>query len=285
MKNTSGILYRQLADFVAKEPIEKVEAIFNRFGEKWYIIGALARNAEYAMADIEPHRATADIDFAVMIPNYNLYKEITNALLKSGFDRVNGISHRFKYVSTSTLIDIIPYGGIAKDDLIILYEPEETKLSVAGFMDVAKHVSLVGIDDGYDIPVAPIEGIFILKLVAWSENPEKRERDVGDLMHILSQYFDLREDEIYQQGDLFEDEDYHMEKAAARALGRKIRSILENNPELIKKVIELFDSDDKKDFWEQEFLKFSSLRNYEHVGMVINELITGLKEKVATRNL
>ena len=140
----SGISYRQLADFVAKEPIEKIEAIFKRFGEEWYIIGALARNAEYAMADLEPHRATADIDFAVMIPDYNLYKEITDALLKSGFDRVNGISHRFKYVSTSTLIDIIPYGGIAKDDMIILYEPEETKLSVAGFMDVAKHVSLVG---------------------------------------------------------------------------------------------------------------------------------------------
>ena len=146
MKNTSGISYRKLADFVAKEPIEKVEAIFERFGEKWYIIGALARNAEYAMADIEPHRATADIDFAVMIPNYNLYKKITDALLKSGFDRVNGISHRFKYVSTSTLIDIIPYGGIATYDLIRLYEPEETKLSVAGFEDVAKHVSLVGMD-------------------------------------------------------------------------------------------------------------------------------------------
>lgn len=85
MKNTSGISYRQLADFVAKEPIEKVEAIFKRFGEKWYIIGAFARNAEYAMADIEPHRATADIDFAVMIPNYNLYKEITDAYFVSIF--------------------------------------------------------------------------------------------------------------------------------------------------------------------------------------------------------
>ena len=57
-------------------------------------------------------------------------------------------------------------------------------------------------------------------------------------MHILSQYFDLREDEIYQQADLFEDEDYHMEKAAARALGRKVRSILEKNPKLITKIIE-----------------------------------------------
>ena len=279
MKNTSGISYRQLADFAAKEPIEKVEAIFNRFGEEWYLIGALARNVEYALADIEPHRATVDIDFAVMIPNYNLYKEIIDALLKSGFDRVNGISHRFKYVSTSTLIDIIPYGGIAINDLIRLYEPEETNLSVAGFKDVAKHISLIGMDDGYDIPVAPIEGVFILKLVAWSENPEKRERDVGDLMHILSQYFDLREDEIYKQVDLFEDEDYHMEKAAARALGRKIRVILNKNPELINRIIELFDSDDKKDFWEQEFLNFSSLRDYEHAEKVINELITGLKEK------
>lgn len=98
-------------------------------------------------------------------------------------------------------------------------------------------------------------------------------------MHILSQYFDLREDEIYQQGDLFEDEYYHMEKAAARALGRKIKSILKKNPELIKEIIELFDSDDKKDFWEQEFLKYSSVRNYEHAEKVINELITGLIEK------
>ena len=279
MKNTSGISYRQLADFVAKEPIEKVEAIFRRFGEEWYIIGALARNAEYAMADIEPHRATVDIDFAVMIPGYAEYKNITKQLLEVGFERVRDIPHRFKYISTETLIDIIPYGGIATDDLIRLYEPEETKLSVAGFKDVAKHVSLVGMDDGYDIPVAPIEGVFILKLVAWSENPEKRERDVGDVMHIMSQYFDLREDEIYQQADLFEDEDYHMEKAAARALGRKIRVILNKNSELIDRIIELFDSYDKKDFWEQEFLKFSILRDYEHAEKVINELIEGLKGK------
>ena len=70
-----------------------------------------------------------------------------------------------------------------------------------------------------------------------------------------------------------------MEKAAARALGRKIRVILNKNPELINRIIELFDSDDKKDFWEQEFLNFSSLRDYEHAEKVINELITGLKEK------
>jgi len=53
MKNISGISYRQLADFVVKEPIEKVETVFKRFGEEWYIVGALARNAEYAMAEIE----------------------------------------------------------------------------------------------------------------------------------------------------------------------------------------------------------------------------------------
>jgi hypothetical protein len=45
------------------------------------------------------------------------------------------------------------------------------------------------------------------------------------------------------------------------------------------KIIELFDSDDKKDFWEQEFLKFSTLRDYEHAEKVINELIEGLKGK------
>jgi len=33
MKNISGISYRQLADFVVKEPIEKVETIFKRFGD------------------------------------------------------------------------------------------------------------------------------------------------------------------------------------------------------------------------------------------------------------
>ena len=91
MKNTSGISYRQLAGFVAKEPIEKVEAIFNRFGEEWYLIGALARNVEYALADIEPHRATVDIDFAIIIPGYTEYKDITKQLLEVGFERVRGI--------------------------------------------------------------------------------------------------------------------------------------------------------------------------------------------------
>ncbi len=193
MKNISGISYRQLADFVAKEPIEKVETIFKRFGEEWYIIGALARNAEYALADIEPHWATIDIDFAVMIPGYTEYKDITKQLLEVGFERIEDIPHRFRYVSTETLIDIIPYGGIATDDLIRLYEPEETNLSVAGFKDVAKHVSLVSMDDGYDIPVAPIEGIFILKLVAWSENPEKREKDGKIFIDTSEGMFDLDE--------------------------------------------------------------------------------------------
>lgn len=205
-----------------------LEKVFAQFGIAYYLIGANARDVQLYKAGIKPPRGTADIDFAVMVPDFQAYNDLFDALVEHGFAKTPH-NYRMIYNKTNTVIDLMPYGEI-EEEYTVTFTDRNLTLSALGLKEVGEKAERFSpIEESYNLPVTPVEGIFILKLVAWSDKPENRTKDLEDIAFLLKHAWALYENEAYENHlDLF-DADFEQTKVAARIIGRKMKPILEEN--------------------------------------------------------
>ncbi len=135
---------------------------------------------------------------------------------------------------TNTLIDLLPYGGIAGNNIVQL-PGTGIELSVVGLAEVGEETQEFEHPEGFAIPVSPAHGVVILKLISWSERPE-RTKDLKDIKDLLQAAWELYEEELFMEGspyaDTFDAEDFRQETAAARVMGRKMQAILDRDQNL-----------------------------------------------------
>ncbi|MDG2432321.1 nucleotidyl transferase AbiEii/AbiGii toxin family protein [Flavobacterium sp.] len=213
-----------------------METLFAELQIAYYLVGANARDVQLYKAGIKPSRGTADIDFAIMVPDFDGYNSILERLCTLGFSKT-AENYRLYFDQTNTIIDFMPYGAIEQDYTVNFIE-REISLSVLGFKEVGEKAELfTPTEESYSIPVSPVEGILILKLVAWSDKPETRTKDLEDIATLLKHAWDFYETEAYEHHlDLF-DADFEQNKTAARIIGRKMKPILEQNQKLKQTII------------------------------------------------
>jgi len=213
-----------------------LEKVFATYGIPYYLIGANARDVHLYQQGIRPNRGTADIDFAVMVPDFDTYKAIFEALSNLGFKPTKE-PYRLVYNATNTVLDLMPYGEIAQEYTVNFTE-RNLELSVLGLKEVGAFTQQISIpEEGYTLPVSPIEGIFILKLVAWQDKPTIRTKDLEDISFLLQHAWDLYEEEAYSEHpDIFEDENFDTQTAAAKVIGKKMGLILVTNKTLCQVV-------------------------------------------------
>lgn len=67
--------------------------------------------------------------------------------------------------------------------------------------------------------------LFVLKLIAWNDRPNERDKDIFDIVYIMTTYADTGNDtRIYEDHiDLIEAEPFDLGIAAATLLGRDIK--------------------------------------------------------------
>jgi len=81
MKNTFNVSFKEIRIPYTKEIIEALLCISEKYKKKFFIIGALARDIILEVIHKNPvHRATLDIDFAILLSNWHQYDEIMNDL-------------------------------------------------------------------------------------------------------------------------------------------------------------------------------------------------------------
>lgn len=217
-----------------------LEKLFAQLHISYYLVGANARDVQLYKAGIKPTRVTADIDFAIMVPDFTAYDQIFNRLCAVGFERVDE-KYRLLYEPTNTIIDLMPYGEIEQEHTVTFIE-RDLSLSVLGFKEVGEKAEIfTPTEESYSIPVSPVEGIVILKLVAWNDKPEIRIKDLEDIGFLLKHAWSFYEEEAYEKHlDLFDD-DFQQNKTAARIIGRKMKSILEQNQKLKQTIIAILE--------------------------------------------
>jgi predicted nucleotidyltransferase len=106
-----------------------------------------------------------------------------------------------------------------------------------GLKEVLEEVEHVEIEE-IIVNIPPLEGMVILKLVAWSDRPEERENDLADILRIIEHYFDHNFDEIVEfHNDTFSEEDFDQLIISAEVLGRKARAVLLKSEVLEKRIL------------------------------------------------
>ena len=182
------ITSEKIANPLLVELLKKLTDSFNRMGREFYVIGATARDIIIRqLIGTTSGRRTKDLDIAIAIPDWSVFDEIKEVLVADGFKKSTDMRQRFYYGEYE--LDIVPY-GVAKDDDNIYWPPEEEiAMSVKGFDEVLSEAITVNIDGDFDIRIASLHGLFLLKFNAWLDRNIETSKDAEDMSFILSNYF------------------------------------------------------------------------------------------------
>lgn len=200
---------------------------FSRIPSDFFVIGATARDILLqALADTTVGRKTRDLDIAIAVSDWDQYDEICKALTADGFEKSSHYAQRFYFHDYE--IDMVPYGEVAKDDDNIYWPPEETiAMSVKGFDEVLDEAITVSIDNEFEIKIASLHGLFLLKLNAWLDRNHGTNKDAEDMWNIIDNYYFANEKrEIHPE--VYELEDFNLTTAGAYWMACDISDLLSN---------------------------------------------------------
>lgn len=196
------------------------------------LIGAFARDLILKVVhDLDPPRATTDIDFAICTSDWESYERTIESLENDhGFSRTRSI-HRYTSPE-NVIVDLIPFGGIEAPIGEVSFPPKgDEVLSTIGFTEAYQGALTFSLEeDGPSFRVASLPGICLLKLRSWSDQPYQREKDVDDIAYFIRNYFDLVDsEELYSRhGDQMQRDDFDQTLVGARILGRHVGLLLQD---------------------------------------------------------
>jgi predicted nucleotidyltransferase len=220
-----------------KEVFDALEEAFHVKEVDFYLIGALARNIWYSRGS-KQFRTTKDLDFAVMISNKEDYESVRTYLkVHKNFKDTKG--NEFIMISPSGVeIDILPFGAIEIDDEVKLMGTGLTNIKVNGFMEVYQAgTEEVTLKTGHIFKIATLPAIVLLKLIAYDDRPEIRFKDARDIVNIITHYFDLQAETIYEHhADLFGGEEGSLSEISANVIGREMKKIIDDNIDLYNRL-------------------------------------------------
>ena len=185
------------------ELLRQLNRTFPKIGSDFFVIGATARDIILrVLANTSARRKTKDLDIAIAVTGWDKYNSICQTLMADGFEKSTHQAQRFYFGDYE--VDIVPYGAVAKDDDNIYWPPEETiAMSVKGFDEVLSKAITVSIDNEFEIKIASLHGLFLLKLNAWLDRNIGTNKDAEDMWYIVDNYYFANEErgihpEVYE---------------------------------------------------------------------------------------
>jgi predicted nucleotidyltransferase len=249
MKNLYNIKFSDLnenLDF--KDMFLALESSLKSIGINFYLIGAIAKNVWMTGIHKQgPSKATKDFDIAILIATKKEFQSLKEHLVnvnkfEASSENAFTIVWKGKYV-----IDLMPFGEIENEEGRVIVDGKGfVNISVPGFYDIYKNeLTTLNVENVTSFNICSLIDIVILKLFAWSDRPELREKDVTDIGEILYNYFEMYDEYIYENYaylfDKFNSEDLKL--LAAYVVGVEIKIVLRNNNSLLEKIINIVESD------------------------------------------
>lgn len=266
-----------------KPILKKLTAYFSKEEIHFFVIGATARDIIMQLNNERSSRATHDLDIAIAISDWSEFKKVEEGIVKiDGFTKDSQQKQRFLY-EDSYYIDIVPFGDVLAQDDKIFWPPEqEIAMSVLGFKEVRNTTKEVFIDDELSIQIASLDGIFLLKVVAWSERNLKGNKDADDIGSIINNYYTINEDRaIKDHYDLYETEEFDTLVAGSRLLGRDIANLLLNYESTKNKIVEIIKTEITKENESRlinQILDTHKRVNYDEIYECLNNILKGLED-------
>ncbi len=172
-------------------------------------------------------RATMDLDFGVMVRDWDQYARLREAVCRDPRFRPDPRQAQRVHGPGGRYLDLIPFGGVETSEGIVRWPPDgDIRLRVTGFEDACRHAAVVVVNDGAcRVPVVTPEHLVSLKLFAWKDrrltDPRK---DAADLAYVLGHPAAwIGEERLFDSHfDVVETAGYDTDLAAARVLGRTL---------------------------------------------------------------
>ena len=229
------------------ELFEIISVVAGRMDLPFFVVGAAARDYILELGyGVRIMRATHDIDLGVQVPNWDSYNRLREGLIATErFVPDKKQAQRLLYKGTFP-VDIIPFGAIAQPENRVLWPPEEeVEMSTLGFEEASQLSIIVRMrtEPVLDINFVSLAGLAILKIVSWSDNMARRNKDAKDLLLLMNTYLDAGNHErmFDEGGDLLELDDFDYEVAGARLLGRDMAAIL--RPQTKEALLKILDKE------------------------------------------
>jgi predicted nucleotidyltransferase len=244
---TYKINYNQLSQQPGiTEMLYALQRGLEKFGIDFYLVGAVARNVWMTgINNIAPRRTTGDIDFAVLINDNGVYEALkTYLIITEGFQPYKG--NEYVLIWKENLeVDLLPFGAI--DDGATKFTSNGlglTSISLQGFTEIYNDgLPTLDLEGKHQFKFCTLPGIVLLKLIAWDDRPESRRDDIKDISDILNHFFDMNDNEIFENHhDLFEKEEASLKHIAARVMGREMSKIAKKNELLFSRIVGILDS-------------------------------------------
>lgn len=242
-----SISSEQLQHPLLKPILNALARYFSKNEIQFYVIGATARDILMQLHNEKSGRATQDLDIAIAVADWGRYQEVEKGILEiEGFSKDKKQQQRFLYLNTFPL-DIVPFGDVMQQDDKIFWPPDEQiAMSVLGFNEVALATQKIKVDDDFSVEFASLVGIFLLKLVAWSERHIDGNKDADDMAFILNNYLSINQDRVIEKhADLYNDDEFDTRTAGARLLGRDLAELLKESTKVKQKIIRLLETEVK----------------------------------------
>lgn len=233
----------QRPDF--SEMLAALERGFKKFHVDFYLVGAVARDLWMtAINEIPPSRITRDIDFAIFIEGKDIYESLKRYLIEMEHFQPSKGNNFVLLWQGKMQVDLLPFGNIEDEDAKVSVKGTGlTSLNMPGFREIYESgLPEVELEGEHRFKFCTLPGIVILKLIAWEDRPEMRSGDLKDIMTILSHFFEMYTDQIYEHhSDLFGNEGFGLHLIAARVMGREMKKIAVRNEKLYDRITNLLD--------------------------------------------
>lgn len=268
--------------------LTEIDKCARRLEIPFFMVGAFARDILLQHAyGIHTPRATLDIDFGVFITDWDQFDRLKKTLLGTGKFSLTKQTQRLLY-DDEYPVDIVPFGGITKEDGSISWPPEHAiEMSITGFQECYKSAIFVQVGSSPDlvVKVVSLAGLAILKMIAWEADIERRSKDAADLFTIIKNYIEAGNLERFfeEEGNILNQEESDYDRASAHFLGREMAKIAE--PKTKATLIKILKREAESsqghkivmDILRQDM--FQKL-TYEEVVLYFKALYRGLTDKV-----
>ena len=191
MKNS--ITKKELENDLLFDTLQALHNCVTKLGLDLYVVGATARDLMMKMLDEAPSkRKTRDLDVAIALSDWSQFDNLSKELLENHFLKEKA-KQKFYYKGEQNKndyeVDIVPFGDIAEDE-VILWPPDSTpEMSVKCFTDVMNHSIPISIDGKFTVNIAPLAGQFFIKLDSWMDRHDYNHKDADDMFFILDKFY------------------------------------------------------------------------------------------------
>ncbi len=164
--------------------LREIDRVTQMMNLSFLVVGATARDIilEHHF-EIQPQRATIDIDVGVLMAGWDQFNELKKELIRSTRFSASKQKQRLVYEDIIP-VDIVPFGVIADENCSITWPPDhDVRMSTAGFQESYRNSISVKLSSNPEliVKVVSLAGLALLKFISWDDNPERQGKDASDL--------------------------------------------------------------------------------------------------------